>query len=167
MEIDILNSIATTKVHFIINPLLWEVFDKECIEITRSQWEETKFLDFDGNLHGGMDTIPDNKGGIYVFVVKSNIIPSTHMYLLYVGRALNTSSQNLRKRCREYIKDKRPKIERMVNTWGNYLYIRYLPLENNSLIEKLEIELINKLLPPFNERIPDMDLQAAVKAFSA
>lgn len=63
--------------------------------------------------------------------------------------------------------EKRPKIKRMIDSWGPYLYIRYLPLDDNSIIEALEKELINKILPPFNDFIPDVDIRNAIKAFSA
>ena len=86
---------------------------------------------------------------------------------MYVGRAHISTTQNLRKRCSQYpVEKKRPKIKRMIEQWGKYLYIRYLPLDNNATIDIVESELINKILPPFNDEIPDQKISAAVKAFT-
>ena len=54
----------------------------------------------------------------------------------------------------------------MLKGWGEYLYIRYLPLTDDLELEKIEAELINKILPPFNDKIPDKKIRDAVKAFS-
>lgn len=166
MEIDVCASVCSSRIHFILSPELWGCFDSALCTLINCTWEEVKFLDSNEDMHPSMDNLPTNKGGIYAFVAKPNIIPNTHMYIMYIGRALNTPSQNLRKRCGEYYTEKRPKIKRMIESWGQYLYIRYLPLDDNSTIEALEKELINKILPPFNDSIPDVDIRDAVKAFS-
>lgn len=173
-EIDIIgNSIAESKIHFVLNTALWESFDASIKSTLHSisAWSEVKFLDENGNLNNSIMSLPNNAGGIYLFVAKPNLIPDSHYYLLYVGRAHSTATQNLRKRCREYIKElnenKRPKIHRMLSGWGEYLYIRYLPLNDNNEIDRIEAELINKILPPFNDQIPDKEIRDAVKAFSA
>ncbi|AFV03482.1 hypothetical protein UNSWDHB_322 [Dehalobacter sp. UNSWDHB] len=54
----------------------------------------------------------------------------------------------------------------MIEGWGQYLYVRYLPLTDNDLIDSIESEIINKVLPPFNDMIPDKQIRTAVKAFS-
>ena len=168
-EIDIVSSLKSSKIHFIINPLFWETFDEAIRDELHntSVWEETKFLAEDGDINPGMNTLPNDSGGIYLFVAKPDIIPNTHSYLMYVGRARCTGSQNLRKRCQEYLKEQsRPKVKRMSEGWGQYLYIRYLPLTDNTLIDLIEAEIINKILPPFNDAIPNKQVRDAVKAFS-
>lgn len=166
MEIDVCDSVCKSKINFILSAELWQCFDNKLCKLINCTWEEAKFLDSNNNRHPTIDNLPTNKGGIYVFVARPNIIPNIHMYIMYIGRALNTPVQNLRKRCGEYYIEKRPKIRRMIDSWGQYLYIRYLPLDDNYTIEALEKELINKILPPFNDRIPDAEIQDAVKAFS-
>ena len=168
-EIDIFTSLPTSKVHFIINPFLWDSFDATIKTELHSVpvWAESKFLTENGEINPEMNNIPSNSGGIYLFVAKPNLIPNTHSYLLYVGRAHFSSAQNLKKRCREYIKEKsRPKVKRMIDSWGQYLYVRYLPLTNNELIDSIEAEIINKIIPPFNDSIPDKQIRDAVKAFT-
>lgn len=166
-EIDVCSSISDSKIHFILHPHLWDKCNQEIIDSIDTCWNEVKFLD-DGNNnpHESMDSLPNDKGGIYVFIVKPNIIPDSHLYIFYIGRSLKTHSQNLRKRCSEYYKDSRPKISRMIRNWGKYLYIKYLPLDDNKTIEDLEKILINAILPPCNDEIPDKEIRAAVKAFS-
>ena len=44
----------------------------------------------------------------------------------------------------------------MKDMWKEYLYVRYLPLESNELIDKMEKELIKAILPPFNDQYPDV-----------
>ncbi|MFZ7101544.1 MAG: hypothetical protein ACOWWO_02665 [Peptococcaceae bacterium] len=168
-EIDVCRrSIADSKIFFILNPHFWENCNPQIIEyVNTKDWKEVKFLDNNsGVLHASMSDLPNDKGGIYVFIAKPNIIPASHLYILYIGRSLITEKQNLRKRCSEYPEDARPKISRMISNWGKYLYIRYLPLEDNQLISELEIELINTILPPCNDKIPDKEIRDAVKAFS-
>lgn len=170
MDIDVIReSIPKYRVPFNLNPVLWEDFDKDVHKIlhTIPMWEEKKFLESDGRLHGEMNELPNNFGGIYLFVAKPNLIPNSHFFLMYVGRARYTENHNLRVRCRRYIKAelKRPKIKRMVEDWGQYLFVRYLPLKDNELIARVEEELINKVLPPFNDEIPNKDIRDAVKAF--
>lgn len=172
-EIDVIKkSIVDTKVTFTLNPKFWEDFDQNMKKSLYSsfQWNEIKFLDENKELHKNINNVPTDFGGIYLFVAKPNILSDAHYYLLYVGRARKTNNQNLRKRCKEYFneikKEKRPLIHRMLNTWGDYLYIRYIPLADNDEINRIEAELINRLLPPFNYEIPDKKIRDAVKAFS-
>ena len=169
-EIDVVsNSIITAKINFSLNAHFWDVFDPKVYQVLHSlkQWSEVKLLNDYGEKNFQMGTLPNDKGGIYIFVAKPDIVPNTHLYLLYIGRARSTRDQNLRKRCSEYIyENKRPKIGRMIQQWGKYLYIRYLPLDDNELIDKIEAELINRILPPFNDAIPDKEIRAAVQAFS-
>jgi hypothetical protein len=163
MEVDLFDNFGTFKRHFVINPELWKKFT--LAHLVCSGWKEVKFYDNNLAMDNSMNHLPSDKGGIYVFIAKPNIVPETHLYIMYVGRALNTVSQNLNKRCKEYYQDTRPKIKSMRRHWAEYLYIRYLPLDDNQVIENLEKELINTILPPCNDKIPDKDIRAAAKAF--
>jgi hypothetical protein len=163
-EIDI-GSIAESKMHFMLNPTLWESFDSSILRIISipQNWSEVKLLSSDGEKNPQLSTLPNDKGGIYLFLVKSNILPESCLYLMYVGRA----HASLRERCSRYPTEKRrPKIKRMIEQWGPYLYIRYLPLEDIETIDSAERELINKILPPCNDEIPDKKIRNAIKAFS-
>lgn len=168
-EIDVISNFAESKLHFMLNVVLWDSFDSDILKMVSppNTWNEVKLLDSNGHKNSQMNTIPNNTGGIYLFLAKTHILPESHMYLMYVGRAHCTATQNLRKRCCRYpTEEKRPKIQRMVQQWGQYLYVKYLPLRDNRKIDTIEAELINKILPPFNDEIPDQNISAAVKAFS-
>jgi excinuclease UvrABC nuclease subunit len=164
-EIDIIDSLKDTKIHFWVNPKLWDEFDEEIYTLVNRNWQEVKFLDDNMERHPQTNELPNNCGGIYIFLAKPNKVPNSHLYLMYIGRAYYSRGQNLKKRCLEYINPERPKIKRLVKGWGKYLYIRYLPIEGNDIIDQIEKELINKILPPFNDFIPDKTIRGAVKAF--
>ena len=164
-EIDVVNSLKGTRIHFWINPSFWDGFNEEIHALVDRDWKEVKFLDDDLRRNPQTDTLPSNSGGIYIFIAKPNKIPETHLYLMYVGRAHFTNAQNLRKRCSEYINPTRPKIKRLIEGWGKYLHIRYIPITGNDIIDRVEAELINKILPPFNDKIPDRTIRTAVSAF--
>jgi len=159
--------IKDRRLCFILNPDdVWDKFDNSLKTIVQADWYEAKFLDDTGsNLHNDMINLPNNCGGIYIFILKPEVIPKTHIYILYIGRCKYTVYQNLRKRCCEYIKDtNRPKILAMINSWGKHLYIRYLPLVDNDVIESLEDELIETIFPPCNDKYPKKVTRMAMKA---
>ena len=164
--IDMCRKIRDKKLTFVLNPDdAWEKFDNEFKSIVNCEWEEVKFLDNSSlELHGDMRKLPDDIGGVYTFVLKSDIIPDTHACILYIGRAKHTASHNLKVRCRKYLNDVRPNILTMVDSWGKNLYIRYFPINDNDLIEKLEIELLRAFLPPCNDEFPDKITRMAIKA---
>ena len=167
MEIDVIeHSVINSKINFIINPTFWENIDDSVKSVVNTKWEEIKFFTDEKEQNSQINLLPNDKGGIYIFVVKPNIIPDTHLYIMYIGRAHISSSQNLRKRCKCYYNESRPKLKRMIEHWWKYIYVRYLPLENNDLINKVEAELINKIVPPCNDEIPNQEIRNAVKAFS-
>lgn len=166
MEIDVIeNSIKDSKWPFIINPVFWDNIDLEIREKINVEWKEVKFYNDDGDPTEDINTIPNDKGGIYVFVLKPNIIPDAHFYIMYIGRAKKTINQNLRKRCKEYYSEDRPKVFRLIRYWRKYIYIRYLPLDDNDTIDRIEAELINTILPPCNDKIPNKMIQRTINAF--
>ena len=59
---------------------------------------------------------------------------------------------------------RRPKINTLFKEWWEYIYCSYIELEDNDLIDYVEKELINKLIPPFNESYPDTKISKALKA---
>ena len=107
---------------------------------------------------------------MYLFFVKCPIITGITEFPFYIGRAQLTDGQNLRKRCREYFTkfardDERPKTTTMINYWGKELYIAFKVIDGNGGIIDYEKKLINSLLLPMNDAIPDADISASIKAF--
>lgn len=169
-DIDVVGpNIAVSKLDFILNVDFWSDFDRDLLNLHEQDWKEVKFLNDTGEeMSPEMNDLPSDQGGIYFFYIKSNVIPG-NAYLVYIGRAFCTDSQNIKKRCRSYFQKylkERPKIRRMIRTWGKHLHLKYICLNDNELIGKLEAELINTILPPLNDSIPDKIIRDAVKAFS-
>lgn len=169
--IDLGEQINNYKMYFNLVPKLWDDFRCDCIDLNAVTWHKCKFLNSDGSeLSNEMKNLPNNKGGIYLFFVKPPVIPGLSKYLMYIGRAKLTDKHNLRVRCTKYFTEyhsekSRPKIARLLSYWGKYLYVYYIELEDNALIDELEAILINSLLPPCNDYIPAKTIRAAVKAF--
>jgi excinuclease UvrABC nuclease subunit len=89
---------------------------------------------------------------------------------LYIGRAQLTDGQNLRKRVKEYFQkysrsNERPKISKMFRYWAKELFLAYYPLPDNNTVVNVEKDIINSLILPMNDLIPDKQIKEAVKAF--
>jgi hypothetical protein len=99
-----------------------------------------------------------------------SIIPGITEYPAYIGRAQLTTNQNLRKRCKEYFlkysrNGERPKITTLFNYWKNNLYLSFIVVDGNDKIREYESKLINSLLLPFNDEIPNKEYKQAIEAF--
>ena len=129
--------------------------------------QEIKYLNpLNDNISLEINNLPNNIGGVYMFFIKGVNLPFIENYILYIGRALSTDSQNIRKRAKEYFSDDRTMIKRMFKHWKNYLYYQYFPDTDNEAIKRNEVQLIRAILPPLNERIPDrIEIQATIPAF--
>lgn len=141
---------------FELNIDKWETMDKEVRSIVSRGWKNIKFLNAEGNaLNEAISAVPDNVGGIYVFVLRPELIPNLHLYIMYIGRARRCKGFSLRKRCKSYMRDTRPLIAMMRDLWGKALYFYYLPIEDDILIEKVERELNRVIKAPCNSQYPD------------
>lgn len=113
-------------------------------------------------------SIPNDKGGVYSFVVCPHI--EQHplcSYLLYVGKAVNFRERYntyLRSFGEEAIRTEQPHVTVMLQKWGEYLMFCYAPIEEMNLIEETESRLIQAYLPPTNKRI-DGDIGIEVRMF--
>lgn len=167
---DLIQNLTNKKFQIELPSHLWGAFDCDILNvIRRAEWKTFKYFSINRIVSEHINSIDDTKGGIYVFYVSPEIIPKRQRILLYVGRAHISQRQNLRKRVKEYVRYlppdyARPKISWMMKEWGDYLYCSYIELEDNVLIDQIEKELIIKLIPPFNDMIPDKKISAAVKA---
>lgn len=156
------------KWEFELDPDKWDSLDPTVRSVvTGGEWKAIKYFKDDGcTISANINELPDDSGGIYIFYVNPQLVPSIHLYIMYIGRARRTSgTYSLRKRCKDYAKDKRPKISSMRKYYGNHLYLAYLPLPDDTLIEKVEKELIRVVIPPCNEDIYDYNVLPPVSAF--
>lgn len=159
--------------HYVMVPELWEKFDISDLDVDISSWGCAKMLNDSGDdINVQTSSIPTEYGGIYVYVIRPPVIPACGEYIMYVGKATKTHSENLRRRVRSYksqIKGdyERDKIHRMFYKWGDYIYVRYLPVPaGTDVIGPLEDRLIAALNPPCNPDIRIRSVKRAVKAFN-
>lgn len=168
-EMELGDYVSLHTVKYKLCPNFWESFAMAPDVPAITLWREAKFLNNRNELHSEMGTLPGDKGGIYLFTIRGEILGYLSDYLAYIGRAQLTSTMNLKKRCRSYLteykgQDPRPKVKRMIKNWGQHLYVRYFVIDDNTKIEELEKALINSLLPPFCDQIPDKRINRAVRA---
>lgn len=163
--------ILRTLEYKIYEPLWRRYSYPSSYDFSFSSWSSIKYLNLDAtDFSNEINLIPNNIGGLYMFYVRCPIIIGMTEFPFYIGRAQLTDGQNLRKRCKEYFthfarNDERPKITKMFKYWAQDLYLAYLPLEENSDIIDIEKKLINSLLLPMNDLIPDIEIRQAIKAF--
>ena len=168
---DLGQNLNNQQVTYYLHKPLWDRFNYPGFNLSLNNWTVTKYLnnngdDFDPNI----ENIPANTGGLYMFFIKCNILSGITEYPFYIGRAQLTVNQNLRKRVKEYFQkhsrdDERPKITKMFKYWSKDLYLAYYTLSNNTDIVELEKQLVNYLLLPMNDEIPDKEIKQAIKAF--
>ena len=165
------SDLASYQMTFILSPELWEKFNLEGINVDYSKWARVKMMDADKELSDETNRIPNDCGGIYVYVIVSPIIPNGGNYLMYIGKATKTESENLRARVRTYKKQfgekyNRSKLHTMFTKWGEYVYVYYLPMKS-SAADRKEIE--DRLIaaygrPPCNKEILIRSVKDAVDA---
>jgi len=161
----------TRKVQYILSYDLWSRFGSVGLNLSFENWTSVKYLDATSSgLNAEVDTIPNDVGGLYLFYVPCRVVPGITEFPFYIGRAQKTDSQNIRKRVKEYFQhfardNERPKIYRMLKVWGPQLRLAYYPLPTNQTIVNLEKDIINSLLLPMNDQIPDKEIKAAITAF--
>lgn len=170
--IDLNGVIKDYDCKYYLYPKLW----KKNKAITSSlnnpdQWSDyIKYLNNKNQVSEEIKNIPNNCGGIYIFFIQGDSLPFER-YLVYIGRAQITRSENLRKRLKSYLpesksKDGRVKIIRLFKHWKKHLYIRYYKSIENDFINKNESALIHAILPPFNSELTEYKFQEPVKAFA-
>lgn len=133
-----------------------------------NKWsKEIKYMNDDNtDVSDEIKNLPKNTGGIYIFYLKGLNLPHIENYVLYVGRCKYTKHQNINKRAKEYLTDKRPRIMKMFRRWKSYLYYRYFPDTDNDAISNNEIILIRAIAPEYNEDIPDkIEIRPTTPAF--
>ncbi len=153
---------------FQLNIEKWYSIDSEIKRIVSNGWKCVKFLNEEGTgINEDIETVPNDSGGVYIFLLKPDIIPVMHRYIMYIGRARRKREYSLRKRCKEYLRDTRPYVRYMRATWGKELFFCYLPIDNDETIEKVERELVRVIVPPCNSYIPDryVDIRPEQSAF--
>lgn len=149
----------------------WDRYDLKEVNLNFANWTTIKYLNSNGSsLNNDTSKLPNDSGGLYMFSINCPIISGMTQYPVYIGRALLSEGENLRARCRSYFtkyarSDERPMITTMFKYWKKELMLSFLPLADNSDIIDYEKRLINALILPFNDFIPDIEIRQAKKAF--
>lgn len=158
---------------FVLCPELWNKFKfNDLPNIDFTKWKVLKLLNETGDFSEELSTISNLVGGIYIYAIMPNVIPVCGSYIMYIGRALKTEHENLRRRIKSYrneLRDdsKRERVHELFRLWGNYIYVFYLPISSdNKTIGELETRLIGALLPPCNADIQAESVKGKVRAFS-
>ena len=170
----ILSDITAFQNRIYLIPELWEKFKFDDLSnVDFSKWKKIKLMDGGGNfLDDELKKIPTAYGGIYIYCIQSNIVNNFDSYVMYVGMASKTTTQNLRRRVSSYKSEigscyTRDRIHNLFVRWGKYVYVYYLPVDSdNETIEQLETRLIGCLIPPCNAEIQDASVKRKVKAFA-
>ncbi len=131
---------------FCLDIASWEKYPNSVL----LNWQYTKF---DRSNKNSIPEVP----GVYAFFIKPGIANfSENAYLIYIGKAGDRSANNLRKRFNQYLigkkGDKRPKFNRVLKKWDNYIFFCFATITDNHVdLDKLEKELNDALIPPYNE----------------
>jgi hypothetical protein len=159
------------KIEYILHKDLWAKFNFPHLDLNINRWSSIKYLnDNSTDFNNDINLVPADKGGLYLFFVKCPILTGMSEYPLYIGRAQLTQGQNLRKRVKEYFQkysknNERPKIYKMFRYWSENLFLAFYPLDENDEIRDVEKDIINYLILPMNDLIPDKEIKQAIKAF--
>lgn len=157
---------------YIMSPELWDKFNIDDLHgIEFEKWGKLKLIGDDGLFSKGLNAISTKYGGIYIYCIESGIIPDCGSYIMYVGMASKTASENLKARIKSYQKEvgdgySRDRLHRLFSKWGKYVYVHYLTIDADcDTILTLEDRLIATLIPPCNADIRIESVKHAVRAF--
>ena len=131
---------------FTLSPELWATLDlPQPLRWIRTMFDQTKARD-----------IPNDRVGVYAFILEPSIACIGVAYLLYVGK----TTEHFRARFYKYKRDQhdphtnRPLVQIMLNAWPGRLAFYYAPIENRTIVQETENQLIAAFKPPVNRKYP-------------
>lgn len=158
---------------YTMSPELWAKFNIDDLAgIDFSKWKRLKLIEA-GTFSKALSEIPSSYGGIYIYCIEPEIVPGVGCYIMYIGKATKTPSENLRARVSSYSKElggyyKRERLHRLFSKWGEYVYVHYLAIDaSGEIITALEDRLIGAFgKPPCNAEVRVKSVKEAVRAFT-
>jgi hypothetical protein len=156
---------------FTFNPLRWKSVPEATITTfagLKEHIQEIKVYDSGEKNSQAFNALPDNIGGIYIFLIRPNVF-FEYPYLVYIGEAGNNNT--LKKRCNSYLTkssaDKRKWVKWLQDYYKDHWYIVYLPMSDFSdeEIHDFQNELIHALSPPYNDKSKKI-IKERVSAFN-
>lgn len=169
--IDVVQNLQTMTWAFCLSTELWKKYKKDTFVVDLDKFEKIKYFKKDSEeLSDEIEEIPKNSGGIYIYSIENSLIPFLGSYIMYVGRARKTESENLRVRAKSHYNqykrhEENERLERMFDYWKQYIYISYLPIDRNDVIDLIEEQLITALTPPCNKKYAAPKVRRKLRAF--
>jgi len=122
-------------------------------------------LIFDDDIRKNMGTNVKYKKGIYMFCIEPNFPFDPEIrYIMYIGRVIKKNT--FFKRFYDYVKaigapNKRRNIQLLTNLWAGKMFVYYYDLSQcpDNIISDIETQLIDKIIPPMNNKFELKDAQ--------
>lgn len=170
-KIDVIQDLHNMTWTFCLSTELWERYETNHLSVDLTKMRKMKYFGKDNySLSEEIDNLPSDDGGIYIYTIENRLAPLLGSYIMYVGRARKTKTQNLKARAKSHYSQYRrheenERLERVFDYWKPYVYIWYLPIEGNDLIDLVEEQLIMALIPPCNKQYPAPKVRRKLSAF--
>jgi hypothetical protein len=147
----------------LLSPTLWSRYQ---VTATQLRWRKTTFD------RANIRRVPARRG-VYALLIRNRTRRSSwprHGYIMYVGIAgRDPGSRTLRDRFGEYLTPsgvaRRPKVARLVRTWGDHLDFNYAVVAPRVNLKTLETQLLGAIVPPCNRADLPAEIRPAVDAF--
>lgn len=171
-KIDVVQELHLMTWPFCLSTELWKKYEERKSMVDLAQIKKIKYFNENHDaLSDDVNQLPSDKGGIYLYVVENSVVPFSGSYIMYVGRARNTESESIKDRAKshyyKYMRhEENERLERLFDMWKSYIYLLYLPIEGNDMIDLVEDELIVALTPPCNKEYPSPIIRKKLSAFN-
>ena len=85
-RLDMCEAVKLHRVPFVLNPSgEWARFPEHLKCFVEQPWTEFKyFVDGTNQINPAIANVPNNCGGVYIFLIKPNVISDIHLYLAYM-----------------------------------------------------------------------------------
>lgn len=169
-KIDVVQNLHEMTWAFCLSTELWEKIKELPPSIRLDQMRKVKYFASDNySLAEEIEYLPEDKGGVYIYSIENDLVP-LGSYIMYVGRARKMEKHNLKVRAKSHYDQYRrheenERLERVFDHWKPYVYISYLPIEGNDMIDLVEKQLILALTPPCNKEYPSPQIRRKLSAF--
>ena len=170
-KIDVVQNLQSMTWEFCLSTELWEKYVNDSFVVDLNQMKKIKYFDDNSNkLSEEVNNLPNDSGGVYIYSIENGIFPFLGSYIMYVGRARKTKLENLRTRAKSHFSqykrhEENERLERLFDNWEQYVYLSYLPIEGNDMIDLVEDQLIMALTPPCNKEYPAPKVRRKLSAF--
>jgi len=172
-KIDVEQDLQSMTWPFCLSTELWKKYNEHTHSVDLHSLRKIKYFGNDeSELSEQVSGLPEDIGGIYLYVIENSVIPIAGSYIMYVGRARKTNSENLKKRAKSHFyqyrrHEENERLERVFDKWNQHLYFLYLPVnESDDIIDLIEDELILALTPPCNKDYPSPKIRRKLSAFN-